>query len=78
MVVREISKKEDFLFEWNSILMDILDLSLDYEHGVITHVSRRVNGLAHNLAKVQCELGEYKIWRNSLPSFICNPDFFST
>ena len=60
------------------IIMMIVVQSLDYEHCVITHVNKRVNGLARNLAKVECELGEYKIWRNSLPSFICNPDFFST
>ena len=77
VAVREIHK-EDFLCEWNSILMDILELSLDYDFFVISHVSRKVNGLAHNLAKLEFELGDYKIWRNSLPLMICNPDSLST
>ena len=54
VAVREILKKKDSLSEWNSILMDILDLSLEYEQCVFNQF-RRVNGLAHSLARIPCE-----------------------
>ena len=78
VVVREISKKEESFCEWNSIFMDILELSFDFEHCVFSHINRMANGLTHNLAKFQYELSEYKTWRNALPPSICNPNSIST
>ena len=43
-----------------------------------SHISRTANVLAHNIAKVHCELGEHRIWMNALPPSICNPDILTT
>ena len=72
LAVREILKKQDSLSEWHSILMDIIKLSLEFEQCEFNHISRRINGLAHSIARVPCELGEFKTWRNSLPPMICS------
>ena len=42
-------------------MLDILELSSNFELCVFSHISRRVNVLAHNLAKFQCELGDHRI-----------------
>ena len=74
MAIKEITKKQESFCEWSSLLFDILDLSTEFESCVFYHVSRKVNGLAHNIARFHCELGNHRIWRNALSPLICNPD----
>ena len=67
------SSRESILFcEWGGILYDILELSLEFDICLFNHVSKSTNVLTHNIANIHCELGEHRIWRNSLPP-LCNP-----
>ena len=74
VAVKEINKKESSSSEWGSIIMDILELSSEFKFCGISHVTRKANILAHNLAKYHCDLGNHRIWRDTLPPFMCNPD----
>ena len=76
IAIIEITKKNDSFCQWDCLLSDILELSLEFNSCFFSHVSRYANTFAHNIAKVQCQLGEHKIWRNSLPQSLCNPDVF--
>ena len=73
MVVKEIKSKEESLFEWGCFIKDIQKRSLDFNLCSFKYINRCANVLAHNLAKVDCEIGEQKVWRNSLPPNFCNP-----
>ena len=57
MAVTKISKNDDSFCEWNNILTDINDISLDYDSCFFSHISRIANALAHNIVKYHCELG---------------------
>ena len=72
IAVQEIAKKQDSLCEWNSIILDIVELSVDFKFCVITHVNRLANTLAHNLIKSNCGVGDYRLWRFGLPPTLCN------
>ena len=74
IAIQEISKKQDSLCEWNSIIVDIVELSVDYESCFITHANRLANALAHNIAKTNCGPGDFRLWRYGLPPSFCNPD----
>ena len=67
IAVQEIAKKQDSLCEWNSIILDIVELSADFDFYFITHVNRLANTLTHNLAKSNCGVGDYRLWRYGLP-----------
>ena len=77
IVIQEISKNQESFCEWESIIFDIIDLSLLCSNCNFHSIKRSINMCAHNIAKVCCELGSYKEWRNSLPSSLCNPDIKS-
>ena len=67
IAVQEISKKQHSLCEWNSIIVDIVELFVDYESCFITHVSRLANALAHNIAKTDRGARDFRLWRYGLP-----------
>ena len=73
MAVKEITSKEESLSEWGCFIKDIQERSLDFNLCSFKHINRYANVLAHNLAKVDCEIGEQKVWRNSLSPNFCNP-----
>ena len=70
IAVKEISKKDE------SLLSHILELSLDFNSCLFSHISRTSNSLAHSIAKVKCDVGEHRIWEVSLPPCVCNPDVY--
>ena len=74
VTVREILKKKESFCEWGSVITDIQELALEFESCIISHVKRKANHLAHNLAKYPCDLGEYRLWWEALPPSVCNPD----
>ena len=76
IVVSEISKGEESFCIWDSIFAYILDLFHCFESCSVSYINRTTNELAHNLAKLQCDLGEHRFWRNSLPPTRCNADHF--
>ncbi|XVF25690.1 hypothetical protein REPUB_Repub13aG0235500 [Reevesia pubescens] len=39
-----------------------------------SHAKRQANVLAHDLAKLHCDFGSQRVWIESLPDHICNPD----
>ena len=55
IAVQKIAKKQDSLYEWNSIILDIVKLSVDFDFYFITHVNRLANTLAHNLLSLIME-----------------------
>ena len=57
--------------------MDI-DISLEFVTCGFSHVSRKANTLAHNLAEYQCELGEHRFMQGCFTPSICNPDVLSS
>ena len=65
--VKEIESKKDSMSEWGCFIKDIQERSLDFHLCSFKHINRCANVLAHNLAKVDCDVREQKIWRNSLP-----------
>ncbi|XWS52260.1 hypothetical protein CRYUN_Cryun11dG0053300 [Craigia yunnanensis] len=73
MAVKEIAQREESLCEWGSLIKDIQERSMDFNLCSFKHINRCANVLAHNLAKVDCEIGAQKMWRNSLPPSFCNP-----
>ncbi|XWS53981.1 hypothetical protein CRYUN_Cryun10bG0048000 [Craigia yunnanensis] len=57
-----------------SNISDVLNLFIHYDFSSFYHTNRNSNGCTHNLVKIPSSLGEYKVWRNSLPPSFCNPD----
>ena len=58
IVVTEISKGKESFCIWDSIFAYILDLFHCFESCSISYINRTANELAHNLAKVHCELND--------------------
>ena len=77
IAIQEISKNQESFCEWESIISDIMDLSLLCSNCSFHSIKRSANMCAHDIAKVYCELGSLKEWRNSLPPYLCNPDIRS-
>ena len=71
---RKFKNKKFPFCEWESLIMDIIGLSLKYNSCNFSQVRRLANGCAHNIAKISCELWDKIIWRNSLSPSFCNPD----
>ena len=61
VAVKEINKNESSDSEWGCIILDIVDLSSEFDFCGISHVTRKVNILTHNLAKYHCELGDHRL-----------------
>ena len=55
VVVKEVIKKDESSCECGSFIADIVDLSSEFESCKVSHVNRKENILAHNLAKYHCE-----------------------
>ena len=72
LVVKEISQKDESLCEWGSLIKDIQDMSIDFNSCSFNHINRCANVIAHNLAQIECAIGEQMVWRNSLPPSLCN------
>ena len=75
IAVSEIAKGKESFYIQDSIFADILDMLPYFESCSVSHISRNANVLAHNLAKVHREVGDHRLWRNSLPPFLCNDDY---
>ena len=67
LAIQEILKQPVSFCVWEGIISDTIDLSLDCNLCNFHHIRRYANGFAHNLTKLCTELGDYKVWRNSLP-----------
>ena len=76
VAIQELLKEKDSYCEWGSYFVDIQDRSLEFNFCHFKHVNKSANGLAHSLAKYSCDVGVHKIWRNSLPLYMCNPDVY--
>ena len=74
VAVKEILKGKETFCEWECIIADICDLAREFERCNFCFINRTANECAHNIAKLLCDLGDQKIWRNSWPPFFCNPD----
>ena len=74
LAIREIEKQRDSFYEWEGIILDIIDISREFSSCIFSHTRRSVNSCAHNMARLATVLGDYKVWRNSLPPSFCNPD----
>ena len=74
LAIKEIDKGHDSFSEWFSTVSDILQLAQQFNDRRFCHSNRGANECAHMLAKISNYLGEYKVWRDSLPSLFCNPD----
>ncbi|XWS63953.1 hypothetical protein CRYUN_Cryun06bG0145800 [Craigia yunnanensis] len=59
---------------YNRLLVDIMDRFSAFAFCSFKHICRSVNDLAHNLAQIECDVGEHRMWRGFLPPFVCNPD----
>ena len=70
-------RKKLFFCEWASIFQDIHDLSFEFVSCSFGHVNRTLNALAHNLARVHCEVGVRNIWKRFLPPSLCNVELLS-
>ena len=77
LAVQDLKKTQVSLSEWHSPFLDIMELESEFNLCGFNFINRRANVLADNVAKVKCELGSCRIWRNCLPG-ICNPDSIST
>ena len=77
IAIQEISKNQETFCEWESIISDIMDFSLLCSNCSFHSIKRTANMCAHNIAKVCCEVGCYREWRNSLPPSLCNPNIRS-
>ena len=74
VAVKEVLKKDESFCEWGSVIVDIQDISLEFESCMFYHVNRKANAVAHNLAKYQCQFGEHKLWWDAFTPSVCNPD----
>ena len=61
MAIQKILKRQGPFCEWESIILDIVDLSLECRFCSFCHIRIFANVIAHNLAKLQCALGDYKV-----------------
>ena len=60
IAIQEISKNQESFCEWESIISDIMDLSLLCSNCSFHSIKRSANMCAHDIAKVYCELGSLK------------------
>ena len=74
VAMHEVSKGQNSFCEWESIIVDIVNLSLECQSCSFKHVRRFANAFVDNLAQMPCNVGDLKVWRNSLPSSFCNLD----
>ena len=74
LAIREIEAGQGSMSERFGVISEVLRLSLQYEFSRFSHISKVTNGCAHNLTKIPCNMGEHKVWRNSLPPSFCNPN----
>ena len=77
LAIQEILKHQRSFCQWESIISDITDMSLEYGHCRFNHIRRYANEYAHNVAKLPCELGNYIVWRNTIPHSLCNSDIIT-
>ncbi|XVF03830.1 hypothetical protein REPUB_Repub05bG0026500 [Reevesia pubescens] len=75
--IKELSKKQDTMWEWGSLVIDIIDMSLECSECLFAHINRSANVLAHNLSKCFCIAGDSRMWWRSLPPTDCNSDSLS-
>ena len=74
LAIREIDNGHESFNEWFNIILDIIQLAQQYASKRFCHISRIANEYAHLLVEIPSYLGDYKVWRNSLPHSFCNPD----
>ena len=74
VAIQEVTKGQGSFCEWENIILDIVNISLECRSCSFSHVKRSANAFADNLAKLPCDVGVFKVWRNSLPPFFCNLD----
>ena len=74
LAIHEIEKHHNSFCLWESIISDIVDNSVSFGQCCFKHIRRSANKCAHNVAKLQCELNNSFVWRNSIPPSLCNPD----
>ena len=67
MAVREIEKQRESFCEWESIILDILEISREFWSCKFSHTRRSANSFAHNMARLGTVLGDFYVWRNSWP-----------
>ncbi|XWS11866.1 hypothetical protein CRYUN_Cryun37aG0037900 [Craigia yunnanensis] len=77
LVIKEIMKNKESFYQWECIISDIHEMSLEFRHYSFSHIRRTGNVCAHNVAKLPCVLGNHIVRRNSIPHNLCNPDFIS-
>ena len=64
LAIKEINKQQDLFCEWGGLILDIEDLSLNFQSYSFKHIKRAANICAHNAAKLPCEIDSLIVWRN--------------
>ncbi|OMO66872.1 hypothetical protein COLO4_30308 [Corchorus olitorius] len=77
IAVREVNDSCGSLHEWGALISDIQVLVSEFHSCVVRSIRRTPNLFAHELAKLDCVVGEKIVWRHSLPIGFCNPDLVS-
>ncbi|XVF37873.1 hypothetical protein REPUB_Repub20aG0048500 [Reevesia pubescens] len=60
LIVRELNKQSPSFWEWSCISPDIHSLSASFDLCLFKYVPHAINGLAHDIAKLECEIEEQR------------------
>ncbi|OMO83944.1 hypothetical protein COLO4_22308 [Corchorus olitorius] len=74
LAVNEVNKPSDSLHEWRVVVVDIQFIISEFMSSYVVPIRRMPNFFSHELAKIDCIVGEKKVWKQSLPLGYCNPD----
>ena len=74
LAIREAEMINGSFSKWERISVDIRDRAKAFQTCVLRHIRRSANCLVHNIAGLPTMVGDYNVWRQSLPPSVCNPD----
>ena len=66
MVVNLMNQGENVMWVEGSLIVDILDVASSYVSCEFVHVSREVNTLSHNIAKIEDFIEDYYVWEGNI------------
>ena len=67
MTVKLMNQGENVMWAKGSLVVDILNVASSCDSCEFVDVSREVNTLAHNIAKVEGSIEDYYVWEGSIP-----------
>ncbi|OMO57964.1 reverse transcriptase [Corchorus capsularis] len=71
--ILELNRLTPSLWEGGSLIQQIKDLGSCFDSCSFRHVKRSANKFAHNLAHLECDVGENFVWCG-VPLHVCNPN----